>query len=369
MSARENPARAAVISEVDRGIGSSMQKEPNNFHFLRLFAAVLVLVSHLKILSGTKDSRLLTFLDSLDLGGFGLSIFFVISGYLVTQSWRSDPVPHRFAARRVLRILPGLIAVVLLTMLVLGPVVTKLSLPEYFSHPYFLRHLDSLLIFPMTFDLPGVFYDNPYPATINGSVWTLRYEATLYLLLPLFARPNLVNRATYWILVAALFIVASASTGAPSFRPPIIWFMSLAWLLYWGGFFFYGAALSVLQDRFGAPKLAVAGAFLVILIVVWQSQWSGLARLLLLGYVVVAIGVRSTSSLNWAGRYGDFSYGIYLYAFPVQQTLVHYGLAGNAFLNAFYVTTITLLFAVLSWFFVEKPALLVKPPKPLKDTP
>ncbi len=346
-----------------------MRKEPNNFDFLRLFAAGLVLVSHLSTLSGTKDNRLLILLDSLNLGGLGVSIFFVISGYLVMQSWRSDAVLHKYAARRALRIFPGLVAVVLLSMLVLGPLVSKLSLSEYFRQPSFLRYLDALLLYPMPFSLPGVFYDNPYPIVVNGSLWTLPYEAAMYLLLPLFARPRLGDSALYWVSIAALLIVASAVSGAPSFEAPKVWFMSTTWLYYFGAFFFYGVALSALQKRLGAPNFALAGVFLLILILGWQSQWSGLTRLLFLGYVVIAIGARSTPILESAGRYGDFSYGIYIYAFPVQQTLVHFGLARNVFLNAFYLTTITLLLAVLSWLFVEKPALLMKPSKPLKDTP
>src|SRR5258706_5042779 len=147
-----------------------MRKEPNNFDFLRLFAAGLVLVSHLSTLSGTKDNRLLILLDSLNLGGLGVSIFVVISGYLVMQSWRSDAVLHRYASRRALRIFPGLIAVVLLTMLVLGPLVSKFSLLEYFREPNVLRYLNALLLFPMPFALPGVFYDNPYPVAVNGSL-------------------------------------------------------------------------------------------------------------------------------------------------------------------------------------------------------
>ena len=346
-----------------------MRNEPNNFDFLRLFAAGLVLISHLSTLSGTKDDRLLILLDSLGLGGLGVSIFFVISGYLVMQSWVNGAVPHRYASRRALRIFPGLIAVVLLTMLVLGPLVSKFSPLEYFREPNVLRYLNALLLFPMPFALPGVFYDNPYPVAVNGSLWTLPYEAAMYLLLPLFARPKLVDSATYWVSVAVLFIIASASSAGPSLAAPTVWFMSTTWLYHFGAFFFYGAALSVLQRKFGAPNLAVAGAFLLILILSWHSQWTGLIRHLLLGYVVIALGLRATPFLKSAGRYGDFSYGIYIYAFPVQQTLVHFGLARNVFLNVLYLTTITLLLAVLSWVLVEKPALLMKPSKPLKDTP
>jgi peptidoglycan/LPS O-acetylase OafA/YrhL len=346
-----------------------MRRESNNFDFLRLFAAGLVLVGHLSILSGTKDDWILILLDSLSLGSLGVSIFFVISGYLVTQSWIKDPVPHRYAARRALRIFPGLVAVVLLTMLALGPFVSKFSPLEYFREPSFLRYLNALLLFPMPFALPGVFYDNPYPVAVNGSLWTLPYEATMYLLLPLFARPKLRESAIYWASLAALFIIASESSGAPSFEAPTVWFLSTTWLYYFGAFFFYGAALSVLQKRFGAPNLAVAGAFLLILIVSAQSQWIGLTRHLLLGYVVIALGLRATPFLKSAGRYGDFSYGIYIYAFPVQQTLVHFGLARNVFSNVLYLTTITLLLAALSWIFVEKPALLMKPSRPSKGTP
>jgi peptidoglycan/LPS O-acetylase OafA/YrhL len=179
-----------------------------------------------------------------------VSIFFVISGYLVMRSWAGDPAPHRYAARRALRIYPGLIVLVLTSMLVLGPLAGGFPLRQYVAELGFLGYLNALLLFPMPFELPGVFGDNPYPRAVNGSLWTLSYGATMYLLLALFARPKLGDNAIYW----------------------------------------------------------------------------------------------------------------------VQQTLAHFGLARNVYLNLFLVTAITLVLAVLSWVFVEKPALLLKPSRPLSGS-
>jgi peptidoglycan/LPS O-acetylase OafA/YrhL len=342
-----------------------MPKDANNFDFLRLFAAGLVLVSHLYPLSGMKQDRVLRFLDSLGLGTLGVSIFFVISGYLVMKSWARDPDPQRYASRRVLRIYPALIGVVLIAMLLLGPLVTKLSLLDYFSDLLFLSYLNVLLLFPMSYALPGVFYDNPYSISVNGPLWTLPYEATMYLLLPLFARPKLRDSALFWVSIAALFIIASTLSRGPYFQT--VWFMNPEWLYYFGAFFFYGAALAALERKIGAPNLAVAGVFLLTLIFSWHTEWSALIRLLLLGYVVIAVGVRRTPFLSSASRCGDFSYGIYIYAFPVQQTLVHFGLGTSVLLNLLYLVTITVALAVLSWVFIEKRALLMKPSKPSFD--
>ncbi len=337
----------------------------NNFDFLRLLAAGLVLVSHLYPLTGVKDDRLLTYVNSLGLGMVGISIFFVISGYLVMQSWTRDPDPLRYAARRALRIYPALVVVVLMTMFVLGPLVTSLPLLQYFQQPRFVGYLNVLLLFPMPYVLPGVFASNPLPGAVNGSLWTLPYEVTMYLLLALVALTRLKESAVFWVGITALLVFAATTYRGSATQGPTILFIGAMEFCYLGAFFFYGVAVAKLQERMGSPRLSWAAVFLALLMLTWQTEWSDLLRHLLLGYVVIAVGVRSTPWLSAASRHGDFSYGIYIYAFPVQQTLVHFGIgSGSVLLNLMYLVIITLVFAVLSWIFVERRALLLKPSKP-----
>jgi peptidoglycan/LPS O-acetylase OafA/YrhL len=110
----------------------------NNFDFLRIFAALLVILSHSFAISGSSYEPLLSLSKYISLGGLGLAIFFIISGYLITKSWVEHPSAFRFLSSRFLRIIPGLFVVTLLSILVLGPLVTNLSLSEYFAQANYL---------------------------------------------------------------------------------------------------------------------------------------------------------------------------------------------------------------------------------------
>ena len=140
---------------------------PNNFDFVRLVAASMVLYSHHFILAGRPPEP--TVFGITSFGHFAVIMFFSLSGYLVTQSWQSDPHIFRFAMRRILRIWPALTAVVAFCALILGPMVTSAPLPEYFESSgtwnYFLN-----LTMTAVFYLPGVFEHNFYAFSVNGSL-------------------------------------------------------------------------------------------------------------------------------------------------------------------------------------------------------
>lgn len=106
-----------------------MPRYRNNFDFVRLLAAYAVLVSHQNVLMGHPD---LMIDDRISLGALGVAIFFTISGYLVTQSWLSDPHPVRSAVKRILRIWPALFVVTVIAALVVGPLVSSFTAKEYF---------------------------------------------------------------------------------------------------------------------------------------------------------------------------------------------------------------------------------------------
>jgi peptidoglycan/LPS O-acetylase OafA/YrhL len=308
-----------------------------------------------------KDSSVLIFLDSLDLGGLGVKIFFVISGYLVMESWIRDPCLHRYASRRALRIFPALIGVVLLSMFVLGPLVTELPLMGYFHRSQLFVYLETVLLFWMPYTLPWVFYRNPYPFIVNGSLWTLAYEATLYVLLPVLVLLKPRGSTVYWILAALLLVVMPGVIGSDL----KIGSIHIPTLCNLGAYFFYGVAFWALKTRLGTPRLSVAAVFCLILLLTWYSRWFPTILQFLLGYIVIAIGLRATPLLSSVGRFGDFSYGIYIYAFPVQQTIAHLGIAkGSVVLNFVYLVTATVLLAAFSWFVIERPALSMKPRKP-----
>lgn len=122
-----------------------MARQDNNFDFIRLLAATMVLVSHQYAIGGFPEPVLLG--DGL--GGLSVKVFFAISGYLVAESWFRDPSLWRFLARRVLRIWPGLIVMVLLTILVLGPIVTTWSIRDYLASSQTWAYLRAMKVFAL----------------------------------------------------------------------------------------------------------------------------------------------------------------------------------------------------------------------------
>ena len=134
-----------------------------------MVGAFLVIYGHCYVLKGMPERH---FLSWLPLGPLGVYIFFTISGYLVVDSWRRDPSLWRFAARRSLRIFPGLAVCVLLSAFVLGPILTPLPLRTYFTHSQVTDYLANIVL-DIHYSLPLVFATNPYPHVVNGSLWSL----------------------------------------------------------------------------------------------------------------------------------------------------------------------------------------------------
>src|SRR5687768_2417110 len=149
-----------------------------NFDLMRLIAALLVVVSHTFPLSGQPALRIW---GVEDLGALGVSIFFVISGYLVSASYKRDP--RTYLVKRVLRIEPGLIASLVLTVVLLAFVTT--AAPAEYWREAALYVVRNALLYPATYDLPGVFETAPMAGVVNGVLWTLRLEFTFYLVLML----------------------------------------------------------------------------------------------------------------------------------------------------------------------------------------
>ena len=141
----------------------------NNFDALRIAAAFSVLLSHQYALCGLKEPVVF---GVMSLGTLGVLVFFSISGFLVSQSWRQDPHLARFLAKRWLRIWPGLAAFTVLSACVLGPIVSTLSWRSYYSDVEFYAYFESLKLFTIQYGLPGVFDNNIAPKAVNGSLWT-----------------------------------------------------------------------------------------------------------------------------------------------------------------------------------------------------
>ncbi|WP_426757132.1 acyltransferase family protein [Myxococcus sp. Y35] len=336
----------------------------NNLDALRFAAAAGVLFSHafpLGVGQGTVEPLESFTRGQLSLGRLCVAVFLVISGVLITRSWERVPDAARFTWARMLRIFPGLGVMLVLTTLALGPAFTHLPLRDYFTSPdtalYLLRNFT--LHWPQ-WQLPGVFDANPYPHTVNGSLWTLKYEVGFYLLTLALGLTGLLRKGT-----VALGLVGAATatfvTGRLGYWPELY--------LYFGG----GAALYLWRERVRMSPWVAAVCVVGWLVTARLGQGCRIATGLLGGYVVLYLAFQPLGALADFGRRGDLSYGLYLYAFPVQQAVT--ALLGGPtawWVNAAVAFPCVLLLSALSWRWVEQPALRRKdrlpawarPPRP-----
>ena len=335
----------------------------NNFDALRLVAALCVVVSHQFALNGLHEPAVF---GVHSVGGLGVLIFFSISGFLVAGSWQADPNAWRFLARRLLRIWPGLAVAVALVALVLGPMVSSLSLNEYYAQPM-VRAYFKILLFNIRDALPLRFDGNALPTAINGPLWTIPLEVKCYLVLLVLGLAGLVSRRWRWLLLAvtlatAVFYCVGNPDGG-GWRTPYDYLVTRRYPVEFGLFFFAGTAFQLFRVDQDRRRMALALAGCVVLAGVALAAGHPLLALwLAVPAGVVATGTASTPYLRRAGRLGDLSYGMYIYAFPVQQTtiwLIRDRLPWAAGLLLVVATTALLAFA--SWHLVERRALRLKP--------
>ncbi|MBB5360832.1 peptidoglycan/LPS O-acetylase OafA/YrhL [Rhodanobacter sp. ANJX3] len=339
----------------------------NNFDAVRLLAAAVVIFGHAHPLTHTVDQGVL----GNSVQALAVKIFFVISGYLICTSWSIDPNFFRYLRKRALRIFPGLIVLCLLTVFVVGPLMTVLPVSQYFSYLHTFGYFKNIVLRPV-YDLPGLFAQNSYPIAVNGSLWSLPIEFAMYMVLPLLlVLGNALKTRSVLALVTLIFCAFSLKftrIAQPSLHP-VIYGSDLISALDVAPYFLIGAVVKALNiDALLNPTVALFFVFTVALVQPSSLIGSEAVLFILLPYCTLSLALSSQRLLSSAGRFGDFSYGLYLYGFLVQQVvnqLTQNGL--SALQNALISLPIALLCAWFSWRFVEKPMLSFKPRPRLND--
>jgi peptidoglycan/LPS O-acetylase OafA/YrhL len=324
--------------------------KPHGFDYIRIGLALCVLVSHAfdlqdPILAKEVTRTSLWAAPKLTL----LPMFFAVSGFLVTASLERCRTIRGFATLRAMRLVPALAMEVTLSALILGPLVTTLPLHEYFTSPLIPRYFLNILGDPQ-YLLPGVFEHHPRPQ-VNAQLWTVPYELECYGGLALLALAGVMRHR--WAALGALliFMVAVWIDGLlePAPHPPwdYIWSLILA--------FYAGCTLFLFRDLVPWNRLWGAGSLIAVLLL---YIWPGTRALAMLpiAYFTVWLGMLNPRPTILAGK-ADYSYGVYLFAYPLQQLLWMWPPMRLWYTNALGGVVLALAVAAISWHLVEKPAL------------
>lgn len=319
----------------------------------------MVLWGHSFVLAGS--TYVPAFLSS-SVHTVGVKIFFVISGYLISQSWLRDPNILRYVQRRSLRIFPALICCVVLTVFVLGPIFSNRSVSAYFSDPATFGYLKNSALY-ISYYLPGLFEGN-HSSAINGSLWTLPVEMAAYIICPivLFIRKPVILKIAICV-VLALSIYADRLAPTIAAEDHVVFYATN--LIYANSllvYFWIGCFIALFKlDRFLNQQVALL-MFIVFLSVPNFYSVKLFLPYLVIPYLTLAMGTAKLSPVfSWVRR-GDISYGLYLWAYPIQQVVIYKKLGSGTPLSVFlWATAITTVFAIASWIYIEKPALKFKP--------
>jgi peptidoglycan/LPS O-acetylase OafA/YrhL len=341
-------------------VAQHLRRHALSLNAVRLCLGLLVLVSHSWPLGGWgADPDWLTLRPSLNMGGFAVGAFFALSGMLVTMSgWRNTPVSYVIA--RALRICPAYLVVLVLSATALAPGVywaTHGSLVDYVrlgpGGP--VQYVLHNAWFPprLQFGIDDVFATTtPYgrelgnTSVINGSIWTLPLEVGCYVVALVAV---IVGRRFGAVRSSATFLALAAATILLTHD------RQEAELLF---VFMTGALLGTLSERVTLSRRLVMTALIIYLV---TSLTGGvLFRTLGLATLCVLLPALAGTFRAPAVFRNDLSYGTYIWAFPIQQTLAFAGLSAYRLLYVSTATALTLVMAGLSWRWIEKPALAVK---------
>ncbi|MDP4536358.1 acyltransferase [Alkalimonas collagenimarina] len=340
----------------------------NNFNLIRFIAATAVLFSHCyPLFYGSSGSDPLKSLVGISLGTVAVDLFFISSGFLIAGSLFNRKNLTNFVKARVLRIYPALAICLLLTVLILGPIFTTLPLSHYFTNSqtyiYFFKNL--ILFFGEEATLPGVFAGLPWPNTVNGSLWTLPFEVRAYALLVIvglllhFCEMRWIRLPTKVIYLLIPIIGMGLYLFNHFYKIFPVWYFGSEYARLFS-MFFIGVAYYKYQEKIPLSHTLFAVSAILLCISSLHSDSFFVVYNLSLSYVLFYLAYVPTGIIRKFNQYGDYSYGIYIYAFPVQQAVMYVN-PDIVFLNFLCVSLfITFIFAYLSWQFIEERSLKLK---------
>ncbi|WBS04204.1 acyltransferase [Pseudoduganella sp. SL102] len=323
----------------------------NNFNLIRLILALCVILSHSPELTDGDNHRepLMCLFDTIPLGFAAVDAFFVLSGYLIVQSWDLAPSAKQFLRSRMLRIYPGFLVASVISALLVGPLGADAA--AYFT-AFDIGAFASGALLLQAPVVPPVFQGTPLPK-VNLSMWTISYEFACYLLVLAAGLTGALRIRHFWLAITLAVLGALALSKVVHFD---------VGLLRLPSFFLTGGCFYIYRDKIrldGRVAIAVTAA-----VIVCMFSWSASELALATGgcYALIYLAKKPSAFLNRFNALPDVSYGTYLYAWPIQKLLVWYFPGMSPWLVFAIAAPAALALGAASWFAIEKPALKFKRP-------
>lgn len=309
-------------------MSAKIENRNNNMGTLHLLAACFVMYGHHYALTGRRAPVILgTFIHYL-----GVKIIFIISGYLITRSLyqrTENKVKNSctYFIKRIVRIWPELLVCLLFSSVIIGNLFTELSTEEYFANPQTGMYVINNLRLFISYSLPGVFANNPYPYAVNGALWTIPVEIALYILVwIIYVVTNEKNRKLIYCFVTIVITVAFWVRVAffPSARVVVYgtdWIQALNIMPY----FMIGGMAYLCSDLVKKyANIQVASVLLLIFGSIYFSTEiaNEVSCLLILSYFILSLMTEQSQNLKMKYLHSEYAYGMYLYGFVIQQCII-----------------------------------------------
>lgn len=313
----------------------------------------MVLVAHSpELVDGNNSRELLTLaVGNLTFGVLAVDGFFLLSGYLIVQSWVNSPDVFDFLRKRVLRIYPGFIVASLICALIVGPLGSDAA--EYFQR-LDIGDLVTSIVLLQTPAIPPVFQGQPFP-DVNGSMWTISLEFFCYLSVLALGAIGAIKKRQVWLTVTALIfavIVIQRCRHQP-----------IGELLRLASFFFAGGSFYLYKASIKLTGMAAAISFAIMFALMFSWRAAELAVATFGAYVLFYAAFKEVGLSAQFRKLPDVSYGVYLYGWPVQKLILWHYPTTSPFALFSLSAVASVLLGTISWYAVEKPGLRFKLPR------
>lgn len=363
-----DPLEAGLPDMFSVPLSDILVRGNNNFDLVRITAAASVIVSHaFAQVYGAATAEPLASLSVYTLGQHAVNIFFLLSGLLVSASLDRTRSLVAFATSRSLRIFPGLIVCVVVVAFILGPIVTTHDVGAYLISPDPYSYVvGTVALVSTAAPLPGVFDTLPEAGAVNTPLWTLKYEVLVYAALVIIAAVGIWRRPLLFWLFFSLLVFFHTAAEVRHDHPDD--HVMLDHLLRFMFCFFLGSAAYRLRNvvRLSAHGALLAAALLLVINGTILEESIGYGAV---GYLILCFAALPMNSLRMLSARGDISYGLYIYGWPVAQSVLLIAPDFGAIELAVVSLVVASLLAAASWLLIERPTLNLKriaiaPPHP-----